>query len=211
MRWDISSVFCPKLRSQHKAKAAEENPASEEMFTASTDLPRMEKWLVDSGALGHMTHQKEFLLDYREFATPEKVGVGDGRVVEALGIGNVRLKMQFRVSESKKATLHNVLYVPQLACNLFSVRAAASKSNTVKFGRCWIRNNDGELLGMGSLADKLYQLDCEPATYWSMHKWCINKPAMWICGISGWDISVDSDSQTCHERSQWLVSTSLPP
>ena len=112
-----------------------------------------------------MTHQKEFLLDYPEFATPEKVGVGDGRVVEALGIGNVRLNMRFKVSESKRATLHNVMCVPKLACNLFSVRAAASKSNTVKFGRtrCWIRSNDGELLGMGSLADKLYPLDCEPA------------------------------------------------
>lgn len=169
--WNCDEVghiqrFCPKLRSQYKAKAAEENPASEGMFTVSADLPRMEKWLVDSGASSHMTHQKEFLLDYREFATPEKVGVGDGRVVEALGIGNVRLNMRFKVSESKRATLHNVLYVPKLACNLFSVRAAASKSNTVKFGRtrCWIRSNDGELLGMGSLADKLYQLDCEPAT-----------------------------------------------
>lgn len=168
--WNCDEVghiqrFCPKLRSQHKAKAAEENPASEGMFTASADLPRMEKWLVDSGASSHMTHQKEFLLDYREFATPEKVGVGDGRVVEAIGIGNVHLNMRFKVSELKRATLH-VLYVPKLACNLFSVRAAASKSNTVKFGRtrCWIRKNDGELLGMGSLTDKLYQLDCEPAT-----------------------------------------------
>ena len=87
-------------------------------------------------------------------------------MVEALGVGIVRLSMRFKVSESKRATLHNVLYVPKLACNLFSVRAAASKSNTVKFGRtrCWIRSSEGELLGMGSLADKLYQLDCEPAT-----------------------------------------------
>ena len=65
--------------SQHNAKAAEEkrdNPISERIFTASADLPRMEKWLVDSGASSHMTHQKEFLLDYRQFA--EKVGVSDG-------------------------------------------------------------------------------------------------------------------------------------
>ena len=36
----------------------------------------------------------------------------------------------------------------------------------MKFGRtrCWIRNRDGKLLGMGSIADKLYQLDCELAT-----------------------------------------------
>ena len=64
--------FYPKLRSQHKAKATEENPAYEGMFTVSADLPKMEKWLVDSGASNHMTHQKEFLLDYREFAPRKK-------------------------------------------------------------------------------------------------------------------------------------------
>ena len=167
---------------------------------------------MDSGASSHMTHQKEFLLDYREFATPEKVGIGDGRVVEALGIGNVRLSMQFKVSESKRATLHNVLYAPKLACNLFSVRATASKSNIVKFGRtrCWNRSSEGELLGIGSLADKLYQLDCEPATmeHASVAHQQASDVDLWH---SVWDISADSDSQTCHERSKWLVSTSLLP
>ena len=40
------------------------------------------------------------------------------------------------------------------------------KGNIVKFGRtrCWIRRRDGKLLGMGSLANKLYQLDYEPVT-----------------------------------------------
>ena len=56
--------------------------------------------------------------------------------------------------------------MPRLACNLFSVRAAAAKGNTVKFGheRCWIRDGDGKLKGMGTVAGKLYRLDCEPNT-----------------------------------------------
>ena len=71
--------------------------------------------------------------------------------------------MLFKVSEPKKSVMYEVLYVPKLACNLFSVRAAASKGNIVKFGkvRCWIRDSKGILRGMGSLMDKLYQLDCE--------------------------------------------------
>ncbi len=71
--------------------------------------------------------------------------------------------MQFKVSDPKKCVMHQVLYVPKLACNLFSVRAAASKGNCVKFGRskCWIRNPRGRLLGMGSLVGKLYRLDCK--------------------------------------------------
>ena len=83
-------------------------------------------------------------------------------MVEAVSMGNIRLNMSFRVSESRRATM----YVLQLACNLFSVKAAASKGKIVKFGRtrCWIRRRNGKLFGMGSLTNKLYQLDCDPVT-----------------------------------------------
>lgn len=113
-----------------------------------------------------MTPQKEYLIDYREFDMPEKVGLGDGRIAEAVGDGNIRLNMLFKVSDSKQAVMYNVLCVPKLACNVFSVCAAAAiKGNIVKFGRsrCWIQDRNGKLYGMGSLVGKLYQLDCEPA------------------------------------------------
>ena len=44
------------------------------------------------------------------------------------------------------------------------MRAAASKGNTVKFGntKCWVRDRKGSLQGMGLIADKVYELDCEP-------------------------------------------------
>ena len=53
--------------------------------------------------------------------------------------------------------MYNVLYVSKLACNLFSVRAAASKGNFITFGhsRCWIRDNDGKLHGMETLVDSM--------------------------------------------------------
>ena len=63
------------------------------------------------------------------------------------------MKMLFRVSDPMQCAFQHVLYVPRLACNLFSVRAAAAKGNTVKFGigKCWIRDGDGKLKGMGTL------------------------------------------------------------
>ena len=59
--------------------------------------------------------------------------------------------------------VHDVLYVPKLTCNLFSVRAAVAKGNAVEFGpnKCCIWDENGKLRGKGSLADKLYQLDCQ--------------------------------------------------
>ena len=59
--------------------------------------------------------------------------------------------------------MYDMLHVPKLTCNLFSVRAAAKRGNTVKFSqsRCWIRGSKGSLQGMGTLAGKLYHLECE--------------------------------------------------
>ena len=42
---------------------------------------------MDSGASTHTTREKRLLLDYREFEKPEMVGLGDGKTVEAVGVG----------------------------------------------------------------------------------------------------------------------------
>ncbi len=85
--------------------------------------------------------------------------LGDGRVVQAFGVGSIHMKMMFKVSRLKPATMHDVFMFQ----NLFSVRAATKKGNQVKFGQrsCWIRNSSGYLFGVGALVGKLYQLDCE--------------------------------------------------
>ena len=97
-------------------------------------------------------------MDYEEFDKPQKVCLGDGCTVEVFAKGNIYFTMVFKMSKPKNVTMHNVLYVPKLACNLFSVRAAAAKGNTVKFENtsCWIHDRNEKLLGMGSLADNLY-------------------------------------------------------
>lgn len=125
---------------------------------------QQEEWLIESGASKHMTWNKESLQNYQEFSEPQTVKLGDGRVVEALGLGNITMKMSFRVSDGKDVTMYDVLYVPKLSMNLFSVGAAAKKGNTVKFKRthCYIRGKNGALHGMGTQrSDGLYQLDIE--------------------------------------------------
>ena len=74
------------------------------------------------------------------------------------------LEMVFGVSNPKEYVICQMLYVPKLTCNLISVRAAAIKGKYIRFGhsKCWIRDNSGNLCGMGSLIDNLYHLDCKP-------------------------------------------------
>ena len=104
-----------------------------------------------------MTPKKEYYASYEMFNKPEKMHLRDGRVVEAVGVGDIRLKMVFKVSHPKPATVYAVLYVPKLACSLFSVQAATKRENQIKFGqeRCWIRGRNGQLFGMGTLVEKL--------------------------------------------------------
>ena len=44
-------------------------------------------WIIDSGASSHMTHSRELLVNYEEFAKPQKVCLGDGHTREAMEEG----------------------------------------------------------------------------------------------------------------------------
>ena len=145
--------FCPKEKSRdnfkpaHDAKVAndreyrkqdsdsESGDSGAGAFTASVGGMKTDgkewQWLIDSGASSHMTKKRDMLKNFQQFDEPEHVALGDGRVVKALGSGNVHMNMLSLGSKSKRAVLYNVLYVPKLACNLFSVRAAVAKGNVV--------------------------------------------------------------------------------
>jgi len=84
---------------------------------------------------------------------PDTVNLGVGRIVEALGFSVVRLNLYFDHIESKWATLCNVLYVPKLRCNLFSVRAVVSQGNVVTLDKisCKIYNAHRKLCEVGKI------------------------------------------------------------
>ena len=53
-----------------------------------------------------MIWNKEPLTDCQAFETPENVWLGDGHTVHAIGIGNVHLRMLFKVSQPKKSVMY---------------------------------------------------------------------------------------------------------
>jgi len=63
--------------------------------------------------------------------------------------------------ETKQIRLTDVLYVPQLPCNLLSVAKAVDKKNAVSFSKdgCEIRNDQGEVLTMATKSSRLYHLE----------------------------------------------------
>ena len=69
-------------------------------------------WIVDSGATSHMCNDKQLFTVYQSLKTSEKVTLGDGRCLEAVGYGAVTLAMKLPGGKKKRCWLQNVLHVP---------------------------------------------------------------------------------------------------
>eukprot|EP00731_Ephydatia_muelleri_P012155 Em0006g1049a len=92
IRWNCPENHQERSLSKPKhiakpVKTMEED--SELACGASSKSYNKENWIVDSGASSHMTQTQEFMVNYEEFGTPQKVCLGDGRTLEAFGKGRV--------------------------------------------------------------------------------------------------------------------------
>ena len=115
-------------------------------------------WIIDSGAMSHMCNDQSFFVKYNRLKTPLKVTLGDGYEVDAVGRGVIMLDSVLRSGERKKCNLQNVLYVPRLSYNLFSVSVTTERGKTVSFGKttCQVLD-EGKLV---AVATKVGGLNC---------------------------------------------------
>lgn len=91
---------------------------------------QIDDWIVDSGASDHMCHDEKHFFKYEKLNPVKNIMIGDGTMMEAVGSGLVKLEA-FNGQEWIKTTINNVLHVPKMAANLFSVGAATSKGYKV--------------------------------------------------------------------------------
>ena len=70
-------------------------------------------WIIDSGATDHMTGSSQIFSSYKPCAGNKKIKIADGSLSAIAGKGSVFI--------SPSLTLHNVLHVPNLSCNLLSI------------------------------------------------------------------------------------------
>ena len=110
---------------------------------------KRDDWFIDSAATVHMSYERESFDDYKAYEDPKCVALGDNAVIFAEGEGTVRLPV-YVGSEIIQITLRNVLYVPHLKKNLFSVPAATASGAEVHFDneKCIVLKN-GKFLELG--------------------------------------------------------------
>ncbi|UYV68602.1 hypothetical protein LAZ67_6000178 [Cordylochernes scorpioides] len=85
------------------------------------------EWCLDSGATAHMCSTKKSFT-YFEDTAPVKITLADGQFIEAIGKGNVKLECQSNTG-TVTLSLEDVLFVPRLNGNLFSISKCTSKFN----------------------------------------------------------------------------------
>ena len=88
-------------------------------------------------------------LEVKTLEAPEIVTLGDGRRIEAFEKGTVEVKLEQADGSYRTGTLHDALYVPELAYNLLSIAKNTSLDKTARFDQftCEILNKDEEVIG----------------------------------------------------------------
>ena len=110
-------------------------------------------WAIDSGATWHISPHQHLFTSYSPLSQPMRVKLGDGHTVEAASKGDIQLYTEL----GGNLILQDVLYIPDFAYNLFSIRQASSHGATTNFNKehCTITIN-GEPLLQATSSEGLY-------------------------------------------------------
>ncbi|KAK2578707.1 hypothetical protein KPH14_012663 [Odynerus spinipes] len=149
---------CPKLREQNRNFDKTDRHA----FVGSVDQGNsQDHWLIDSGASDHMTNRRDYFCKLREFSVPTKVRVGNGEELQAIGQGDIDIETCVN-GKWAPGTMYDVLLVPDMKHNLFSVKVAARKGIDFEIsdrGRRCIFQKNGKIIATGEEIGRLYKLN----------------------------------------------------
>lgn len=108
-----------------------ENKTKSNAFVVSTSGHELHtsKWLVDSGSSENMCRNRALFTSFTS-AKEQSVIVGNGAAISVLGCGQVAVQVSNGI-EWIDTVIDNVLYVPDLNNNLFSVIRATDKDYTM--------------------------------------------------------------------------------
>ena len=71
---------------------------------------------------------------------PQEITLGDGHILEATAEGPVMIKMLLLDGSTEKCRLQDMLYVPKLSHNLFSVSKASEGGKSTKFNHSGVKS-----------------------------------------------------------------------
>lgn len=115
-------------------------------------------WLLDSGASRHLCNKREWFSSLRPLSMPGAVRVGDARLIYAVGIGDINVRMR----EGDGWTnwkLCDVWYVPRISRNLLSVSAITNRGYSCLYEKQWASIlEDGKRRVTGTKVNGVYRM-----------------------------------------------------
>lgn len=161
-----------RLRKENSDKKLDENLSdqafvSESMVLNCSDITveigkyniKADNWWLDSGATEHMCFDIQQFKSLVKMSVKRQVKVGNGTRIDVEAVGVVQL-MAWNGKQWIKTDLTNVLYIPSLAVNLFSLSAALDKNFNMVSSRdkCEIVDSHGKTRAIAERLGKLYKM-----------------------------------------------------
>ncbi|UYV84036.1 hypothetical protein LAZ67_X000937 [Cordylochernes scorpioides] len=118
-------------KGQQPSSSARDDSCAFSAETSAFLAETKDSWIADSGATDHMTFRREWFSTFEEI--PEGVHpvcLGDGKKIYAKGKENIDI-LSYVDSQEINATHLDVLYIPELETNLFSISTATKHSLTL--------------------------------------------------------------------------------
>lgn len=157
--WDLHPELKPKGKRQFSKPAKNESSA---MMAMAGEI-EAGVWIVDSGATGHMCAERHLFSSFTPFpAGAYNITAADKKKLPCKGVGNVHLRSKVG-KRWESVILKNVLFVPGIGKNLFSLVAATTKGAKVSISEysCEIYQN-GKCVATAEVINRLYRLKFKP-------------------------------------------------
>lgn len=154
------------IRTSYAAALLGDDEAAKAFSVSQRRRREGDTWIVDSGAGRHLTGNKNLLHNFVECSGP-KVESANGALLNSKGKGDVKLKKyKPNMAGADILILKDVLYVPGIVHNLFSVPTSSDRGNMTIFHKkvCYVHEKKqsgkpGEVIATGRRLDGIFVLN----------------------------------------------------
>lgn len=159
--WSLHPEKRPQRNKPYKGNN-NKNTSREYGLTLTESMkPRSGHWIIDSGATSHMCNNEASFIEYRDLMSEGRTLTNaNGGKVHIAGTGTVKINVRVdkRVNILR---LHDVLHVPDLDKNLFSVSKAMDKNVQLSFSgfTAVMQTSDNETVARAHQEGNLWVID----------------------------------------------------